>query len=123
MQFAAVEYGSNLVGTQQQQQQSSDAAQQQGQATVPAACEPQDSIVDDPTDVVMVLYVLFWVVGFTVGAAVAGIPSGSSMLQQQLTAGAMGLSSTVASELNVEWQKHMPLVAVCHSVVTSFYSL
>jgi hypothetical protein len=44
----------------------------------------------DSTEVVMILYVLFWVVGFTVGAAVAGLP-GSSVLAQQLTACVVGL--------------------------------
>jgi hypothetical protein len=44
----------------------------------------------DSTEVVMVLYVLFWVVGFTVGAGGAGLP-GSSVLGQQLTGLVMGL--------------------------------
>lgn len=43
----------------------------------------------DATEIVMVLYVLFWVVGFTVGAAVAGVPG--SVLAQQLTGCVMGL--------------------------------
>lgn len=46
--------------------------------------------MSDNSEVVMVLYVLFWVVGFTVGAGVAGLPV-SSVLGQQLTACAVGL--------------------------------
>jgi hypothetical protein len=44
----------------------------------------------------MVLYVLFWVVGFTVGAAVAGLP-GSSVIGQQLTSCLMGLALAAAA--------------------------
>jgi hypothetical protein len=54
-------------------------------ATAEGAAESSDS-----TEVVMVLYVLFWVVGFTVGAAVAGLPGGS-VVGQQLTGCVMGL--------------------------------
>jgi hypothetical protein len=50
----------------------------------------------DSTEVVMVLYVLFWVVGFTVGAAVAGLPGGS-VVGQQLTGCVMGLVLAAAA--------------------------
>jgi hypothetical protein len=43
------------------------------------------------TEVVMVLYVLFWVVGFSVGAGVVGLMPGSDLAQLQAVACVLGL--------------------------------
>jgi hypothetical protein len=43
----------------------------------------------DCTEVVMVLYVLFWVVGFSLGAAVIGLMPGTDLGQLQAVAGVM----------------------------------
>jgi predicted MFS family arabinose efflux permease len=61
-------------------------------AQISSCCAAGEGAADssDSTEVVMVLYVLFWVVGFTVGAVVADLPGGN-VVGQQLTGCVMGL--------------------------------
>jgi hypothetical protein len=55
-----------------------------------SSCANQDS-ESDCTEVVMVLYVLFWVVGFSEGAGVVGLMPGSELAQLQAVVCVLGL--------------------------------
>jgi hypothetical protein len=86
-----------------QQQEAQQMCQQGGSSAAGlAVCGDNTSGAEDAaaaqaqvTQLVMVLYVLFWVAGFSIGAAAAGLPQG--LLQQQATCWAMGAALLVSS--------------------------
>jgi MFS family permease len=97
-----VPQGTSTSGEQQGRQQQ-EALQRASSAAGMAVCADNDSVAEEAaaaaqaqvTQLVMVLYVLFWVAGFSIGAAAAGLPQG--LLQQQATCWAMGAALLVSS--------------------------